>query len=225
MKLFDFVNKLRSDNTKPTEKPKKDLGVCVPIHTLSEAEKKKKLADNGTIVDTINKKQKKDDDLEYIAGSISKENYSGKNSFGLDTIGKKETKTKSDVNEEVIIPIKKDKKQTDIDTKDKTKTDSEDIDKEIIQKIEVKGRNRRNTFRVTGLYDFGSTTMLSGIVEEGQVNTKMTAKLEAKKELSIIEIKISSTKVNGLIKGEEGSLFVKSKGNPIIRYDDLIEFN
>jgi hypothetical protein len=210
MKLFDFVNKLRADN-KPSEKPKKDLGVCVPVHALSEGERKKKLADNDTIVDTLKKKPKeKDNDIEFIDKTVTKETYSNKDSLGLGMVGREAPKT----------PIKKEKAEP-VPAKEK---DAEEIEEEVIQKVEVKGRTPRNTFRVTGLYDFGTTTMISGVVEAGQVSVKMRADLENKKEIVISEIKISSTKVNGLIAGEEGSLFVRTKGNPVIRYDDLIEF-
>ena len=144
MKLFVFVNKLRADNAQ-NEKPKKDLGVCVPIHALPEGERKKKLADKGTIVDTIKKKPKeKEDEIEFIDKTLTKDTYTSKDSLGLGMVGKNEAK----------ITLQKEKKET-TPVEDKS---AEEVKEEIIQKVEIRGRTPKNTFRVTGLYDFGTTT-------------------------------------------------------------------
>ncbi len=209
MKLFEFVNKLRATEGKDVsvskEVKKKDLGVCIPIHALPESERKRKLKDTDSLMDKIkNNKPMEDDELDFI-GTLEKEKpIQEKNSLGLDVFGTKKQ-------EQIKEP------------------EQENVEKEIIAKKEDKPVYQRsssfgNKFRVTGTYDLGTSMMISGNVESGVVKTKMVAKLDSKKELAISEIKIGSTKVNGLMKGEEGSIFVKTKGNPIIKYDDLIEF-
>lgn len=208
MKLFDFVNKLREKEKKETVSSvapeKKEKGVCIPIHALSPEERKRKLKDTDSLFDKIkNNKPLDDDELEFI-GEVKKEKpISEKNSLGLDVLADNKKQEKKEIN--VVIPEKK----------------------VVVRKedpVYVKTENSGNKFRVSGTYDFGSNMMISGVVESGLIKPRMVAKLDSKKELIISEIKISSTKINGLIKGEEGSIFVKTKGNPIIKYDDLLVF-
>jgi hypothetical protein len=80
-----------------------------------------------------------------------------------------------------------------------------------------------NNFKVSGLYNTGSLTMISGLVQTGKLKKKMKAKFDGK-EMAIVDIKIGSTSVEELILAEEGSIFVKSKGMPQIRYGDILEF-
>ena len=81
----------------------------------------------------------------------------------------------------------------------------------------------KNLFRVTGLYDVGGLVMISGIVESGRIAKKMKAKKDDK-EMEIKEIRINSDKVQQLLSNEQGTLFVKAKQMPFVRYDDLLAF-
>lgn len=206
MKLFDFVTKLREKEGKevPKVSEKKEKGVCIPIHALSPEERKKKLKDDDSLFDKIkNNKPLDEDELEFI-GEVRKEKpISGKNSLGIGVLDDNKKEERKEI--PVVIPEKK------------TIVKKEDP-------VYVRTESSGNKFRVSGTYDFGSSMMISGIVESGVVKPKMLSKLDSKKELLISEIKISSTKVNGLMKGEEGSIFVKTKGNPIIKYDDVLIF-
>jgi len=80
-----------------------------------------------------------------------------------------------------------------------------------------------NKFKVFGVYDTGTLTMISGFVEGGKLKKKMKSKLNAK-ELVIIDLKVGSNSVEELLANEEGSIFVKSKGTPIVKYGDVLEF-
>lgn len=206
MKLFDFVTKLREKEGKevPKVSEKKEKGVCIPLHALSDSERKKKLKDTDSLFDKIkNNKPLDDEELEFIGGVEKEKPISGKNSLGIDVLAdnkKEERKETLDVIPEKKVIVKKE------------------------DPVYVRTETSGNKFRVSGTYDFGTSMMISGMVESGVIKPKMLSKLDSKKELSISEIKISSTKVNGLIKGEEGSIFVKTKGNPIIKYDDILIF-
>ena len=80
-----------------------------------------------------------------------------------------------------------------------------------------------NRFKVSGLYDTGTLTMLSGVVECGKLKKKMKAKVSTK-DLVIADLKVGSTSVEELLCNEEGSIFVKSQVLPMIKYGDILEF-
>lgn len=207
MKLFDFVNKLREKEGKEVLvnlAPQKEKGVCIPLHALSDSERKKKLKDTDSLFDKIkNNKPLDDDELEFI-GEVKKEKpMTEKNSLGLAVLGDNKKQEIKEI--KVVVPEKK----------------------VIVRKedpVYERETGVTNKFRINGTYDLGTSVMISGVVETGVVKPKMVAKIDSKKELLILEIKISSTKVNGLMKGEEGSIFVKTKGNPVLRYDDVLAF-
>lgn len=81
----------------------------------------------------------------------------------------------------------------------------------------------KNLFRVNGMYDVGDAIMISGVVESGRIAKNMKAKKD-KKEIEIKEIRINSDKMKELNEGEEGTIFVKSKQMPNVKYDNLLEF-
>ena len=84
---------------------------------------------------------------------------------------------------------------------------------------------KRSYFRVNGSYDMGKQLMLSGVVEQGKLVKGMKCKLvETKNELTITDIKVSSETVGDLMGGEEGTLFLKYKDFPNVKYDTLLEF-
>jgi len=73
------------------------------------------------------------------------------------------------------------------------------------------------------LYDTGTLTMISGVVECGKLKKKMKTKVSTK-DLVIADLKVGSTSVEELLLGEEGSIFVKSQVLPMIKYGDILEF-
>lgn len=227
LKLFDFVDKLRAKSKETNEsekKPKKDLGTCVPLHALSDAERKKKINQNDSLEEQLKGKKKptNNDEIDFVDSTSTRDTKIKKNTLGLQEFGGYKIEPND---EEVIIPNTSRKEQSKPTVKEtKKEQTAEEVEEEVISNVEVRGHSTGNTFRITGLYDFGSSTMLSGFVEKGLIRTKMKWQ-NAKKEMYITEIKVSSNKVDSLIRGEEGSLFVKTKGNPIVRYDDLLEFS
>jgi len=80
-----------------------------------------------------------------------------------------------------------------------------------------------NKFKVSGVYDTGSLTMVMGVVESGKLKKKMKSKLIGK-EVIIIDLKIGSNSVEELLASEEGSIFIKSKDTPLVKYGDILEF-
>jgi len=80
-----------------------------------------------------------------------------------------------------------------------------------------------NLFKVTGRYDTGDETMLSGIVESGIIRAEMKINIQGN-SIKINEIRIGSEKVDELTIMEEGTLFLKGKNIQNIKYDDILDF-
>lgn len=89
--------------------------------------------------------------------------------------------------------------------------------------VEVKKKKAGNLFVVNGNYDMGSQLMLSGVMQSGKLKKGMKTKKD-KSELTIAEMKISSQTVKELSEGEEGTIFLKYKIFPNVKYDDILEF-
>ncbi len=102
--------------------------------------------------------------------------------------------------------------------KKETNTKKVSSKKETISKGKLKG-----TFKVSGKFDIGKTLMLAGGVESGELRKGMKAKVKGI-ELKITELRTGPKKVSMLNTFEDGSIFVKSKSYPDIRYDNLINF-
>ncbi len=228
LKIFDFIDKLRAKQSDQKEialkkhnEKKKDLGTCVPLHALSEKDRKKRLQENDSLESDLKKKPKTEEEIDFIDKGQKKETKI-KDELDLPTFGQKKdnpkptnlieldemthkqkafAEEKKEIEEQLTIPVKEKAKPIRETTHDST-----------------------NLFKVTGFYDFGTTTMISGIVERGTISVKMKAETNGK-EMEITEIKMGSTKIRALNKNEEGSLFMKTKGNPFIKYDDVLEFN
>ena len=92
-----------------------------------------------------------------------------------------------------------------------------------ISPLEVKKGKEANIFVVNGNYDMGAQLMLSGVVQSGTIKKGMKTKKD-KTEMTIVEMKISSENVKDLNTGEEGTIFLKYKIFPNVKYDDVLEF-
>jgi hypothetical protein len=99
------------------------------------------------------------------------------------------------------------------------KVDLKKADEEVF----LQKNKSSNIFHIFGLYDTGALLMLSGVVESGKLKKKMKVKVNGK-ELVIADLKIGANSVEELLVGEEGSIFVKSKGTPLVKYGDVLEF-
>jgi hypothetical protein len=90
--------------------------------------------------------------------------------------------------------------------------------------IERKRGKSECGFRVDGKYEVGDTLMVSGVVEFGALKKGMKAEL-GKVEMKVEELRSGTGKVGSLHTGQAGTVFVKAKAPPNIRYNDLLEFN
>ncbi len=95
---------------------------------------------------------------------------------------------------------------------------SEEVNEVFLQKVK-----QSNKFKVSGVYDTGSLTMVMGFVESGKLKKKMKSKIMGK-EVVIIDLKVGSNSVEELLVSEEGSIFIKSKDTPLVKYGDILEF-
>jgi hypothetical protein len=88
----------------------------------------------------------------------------------------------------------------------------------LVQKVLVK-----NLFRVFSGYDVGSQIMLSGIVESGRIKKKMKTKINGK-EAVVADLKAKQVSAAELLKGEEGTVFLKGKEIHYFKQNDTLEF-
>lgn len=231
MKIFDFIDKLREKQNekkeKPQEKPekkKKDLGTCIPLHALSEKDRKKKLQEDDSLEKDLKKKKKPVEEIDYIDNQFIKETKIKDDDIDVPAFGIRNQK--NSLKEKTFEEKAENLIELDEQTHKKRVQAEEEKEIEeqlIIPKKEIRHDNS-NLFRINGIYDFGTTTMISGIVERGNISIKMKAEKNGK-SIEVTEIKMGPTKVRALNKGEEGSLFVKTKGTLLIKYDDLLEFS
>ncbi|MFA6064325.1 MAG: hypothetical protein WCW44_01555 [archaeon] len=96
-------------------------------------------------------------------------------------------------------------------------------DRETSGEVFLQKAKQFNRFKVSGVYDTGTLTMVLGFVECGKLKKKMKAKLNGK-ELTIMDLKVGSNSVEELLANEEGSIFIKSKDTPLVKYRDILEF-
>lgn len=224
MKIFDFIDKLRTkqnpEKPKPQEKKKKDLGTCVPLHALTESERKKRLLEDDSLEKELKKKKKPVEEIDFVDKHFTRETRIKENDIDLPSFGTQRKEVKKVIQEKPKDLIELDESAH----KRKALAQEEKEIEEQLTKITPAPRgNNVNLFRVTGLYDFGTTTMISGIVQRGNISAKMRAEKNGK-EIEVTEIKMGPTKVRSLGTGEEGSLFVKTKGNLLVKYDDVLDF-
>ncbi len=78
-------------------------------------------------------------------------------------------------------------------------------------------------FKVTGVYTVGPTQMITGFVETGRLKKGMKA-IANESQLTILEVRKEMEKTDYLIAGQEGTLLIKSRKNPLLRQDDYLEF-
>ncbi|MBT4870906.1 MAG: hypothetical protein HON47_04995 [Candidatus Diapherotrites archaeon] len=104
---------------------------------------------------------------------------------------------------------------------EKRKEKEEKIQNDFVIKKKIAGAT--NLFKVTGRYDTGNETALSGYVESGSIREKMKTNVNGN-EIKVSEIRIGSNKIDELNFMEEGTIFVKGKNIQNIKYDDLLDF-
>ncbi len=96
-------------------------------------------------------------------------------------------------------------------------------DMPIKEAIKDPAFRQRGMFEVSGVYCVGKTLMVSGFVESGVIKNRMKT-FKGGNEMRVEEIRIGSEKVANLKAGEEGTLFVKTKNVPNIKYSEILLF-
>ena len=78
-------------------------------------------------------------------------------------------------------------------------------------------------FEVNGVYSLSGTLMITGFVETGRLKRNMKT-IVNENLVRIDEVRENRERVPSLFKGEQGTLVIKSKNNPLIRSGDFLEF-
>jgi hypothetical protein len=78
-------------------------------------------------------------------------------------------------------------------------------------------------FKINGLYNIGPTQMINGFVETGRLKKGMKT-IVNETLLTITEVRKGMEKTDYLIAGQEGTIIIKSKKNPLLRQDDYLDF-
>ncbi len=148
--------------------------------------------------------------------------------------GVKETKKEYPV----IIPdhrkdiIKKEVKEKEISDlrktylKEKTKKiTSAKIDKKLLDKKikDIDLDKEVSVFEVEGVYSLAGMALINGFVEIGRLKSGMKSRSYVF-PLKIIEVRKNNEKVPAILAGENGTILIDSKKNPILRKGDYLEF-
>ncbi|MDD3083922.1 MAG: hypothetical protein PHP82_02785 [Candidatus ainarchaeum sp.] len=90
--------------------------------------------------------------------------------------------------------------------------------------LKIEKNNETCLFKISGVYNIGPTQMISGFVETGIIKKGMKA-IANENQMTVIEVRKNTEKTDYLVAGQEGTILIKSKKNPLIRQDDYLEFN
>jgi len=120
----------------------------------------------------------------------------------------------------VCIPEHMQKK---IDREIKEQRANERILSEELERAERIERAGPNSFEVQGLYAVQDTLMVNGFAVDGTISKGAKTSFGGK-ELKVKEIQFEGKTVNCLRAGQQGALFLSGKKFPIIKADDILEF-
>ncbi len=137
-------------------------------------------------------------------------------------------KNKKEKQTPIIIPDhakekNEEKMKTEIKTEikiEENKKDQKIID--LAKKNELKKKSF-GLFKVTGVYNIGPTKMVTGFVEAGKLKKGMKS-LISQTQIKIEEIRKGMEKSDFLQAGQEGTIVISSKKNPLILQGDFIDF-
>ena len=78
-------------------------------------------------------------------------------------------------------------------------------------------------FKVNGIYSIGPTQMLTGFLETGRLKKGMKC-IVNEVNIKVTEIRKNNEKIAALLPGQEGTLMILAKKNPLLKQDDYLEF-
>ncbi len=104
-----------------------------------------------------------------------------------------------------------------------TDTIAEEIKDSRLIDLKIDEEQENCLFKVNGIYTIGPTQMINGFVETGRLKKGMKS-LVNQTQLIVLEVRKGMEKTDYLIGGQEGTIIIKSKKNPLIKQDDYLEF-
>jgi hypothetical protein len=92
-----------------------------------------------------------------------------------------------------------------------------------LKDIDFENETEISLFKVNGIYSIGPTQMLTGFLETGRLKKGMKA-IVNEVNIKILEIRKNNSSVDDLLPGQEATLIISAKKNPLLRQDDYLEF-
>ncbi len=102
-------------------------------------------------------------------------------------------------------------------------TIAEEIKNSRLVDLEIQEKNDNCLFKITGVYTIGPTQMINGFVETGRIKKGMKA-IANETQIIVQEVRKGMEKTDYLIAGQEGTIIIKAKKNPLLRQDDYLDF-
>jgi hypothetical protein len=125
-------------------------------------------------------------------------------------------KRKDEINELKKVHVEKKEEKLIMQTLSESIPDTKLID------LEIEGDNIA-LFKVDGIYSIGPTSMLTGFVENGRIKKGMKT-IVNEVNIKVVGIRKDMEEIASLLSGQEGTLEIKSKKNPLLKQGDYLEF-
>jgi hypothetical protein len=228
MGLFDFLKPKKEkkfgqktdSEAPPAPKPKRDLGVCIPVHART-AEERKKLKNEKSPFEELQKEHEKEmtHTLRDIESQEPEEPYDYAPELGVEG-----------------IDSNKEKESSTGEKPDELDAASQKMSEGYVPRFSSTARQKlgleekapqqaapiQAEFEVSGVYP-GAESMISGRVIRGKINKRLTAQT-GKGTLRISDIKVGSSTVQELYQGESGTIFARGIISAL-RNGDILEFS
>jgi hypothetical protein len=251
MKKFGYVKEKKAENEKTSvsEKPKIDLGVCVPMHAKKKEKDSKKIKfvikedEEESPFDKLRKDFEKDrsefnKEVREITERTPSEPYDYEPELGVESIertkpvAKPITQSKSPFGK--VLFNKQDEEEK--ENEDELEVASKKFSEGYVPRFSATARQKMGLeekpvsapittgyaqFEVTGVYA-GAETMISGIVRTGKLTKRMSAQI-GKNTIRVSDLKQSFASVDAIYEGQNGTIFSRG-GAGLIRNGDIIEF-
>lgn len=245
MKKLGYVKEEKVVEKKEQPKPRKDLGVCVPLHAQKKGKDSKKIKfviknddDEDSPFDKLRKEYEKDKAefnkaVKHIMEQQPSEPYDYDPELGIEHIAE-EGETNSPLVKSLTAKSTKEKESTEKsdDELDEASNKMEGYVPRFSASARKKlGLEQKSTesssksyaqFEVDGVY-VGVETMISGVVIRGKLTKRMSGQI-GKNNIRISDLKQKLSSVSEINEGEEGTIFTRGSLG-LIKNGDIIEFS
>ena len=231
---FETADKTKEE-VKAPEVKKRDLGVCIPIHSKpkdSKDKKKARVVEEVSPFDKLRMEHQKEQsefnrEFKEISEQASEKPFSYDEEVGVEAvesarpeIAKRESGSKAEIsydqNDELDRASEK-MAQGYVPRFSSTARQKLGLEEKVVSAPSVVGE-----FEVTGVY-VGSETMISGRVVSGKITKRMTGNM-GKGTMRISDIKRGPTTATELNEGESGTIFVRGTV-ATLKHGDILEFS